>query len=238
VTGNVTAYSDLTVRVEVAYQYSVKALDARQNRSDASNTAQITVRDTTAPTAPANLVAQANVGTRVDLSWSPSTDNVAVTGYEVYRDGALLATVGNVTAYADMLVAALVPYQYTVRALDARANRSQPSNTATVTPPAVASFAALADARVEENRKNNNFGADTTLSATGDRKHMESYLRFQVAGIGTVKSAKLRLTTTTATADGPAVYPVPSTWLENTVTWSNKPLRGVTPAVRRPRHAW
>jgi len=43
----------------------------------------------------------------------------------------LLATVANVTTYADTGVSAETPYQYTVRALDAKQNRSAASNTAT-----------------------------------------------------------------------------------------------------------
>jgi hypothetical protein len=48
-------------------------------------------------------------GLRRSLAWSGSTDNVGVTGYEVYRNGTLLATLGNVTSYADTLVAPLIP---------------------------------------------------------------------------------------------------------------------------------
>ena len=42
--------------------------------------------DTTAPTSPANLVATVVSSSQIDLSWNASTDNVAVTGYRVYRD--------------------------------------------------------------------------------------------------------------------------------------------------------
>ena len=71
----------------------------------------------------------------MDLSWTASTDNVGVTNYEIYRNGQLLATVGNVTSYSDTSVAVETPYQYTVRAVDHRENHSDASNTATVTMP-------------------------------------------------------------------------------------------------------
>src|SRR5207249_1718138 len=48
--------------------------------------------DTEAPSAPAALTATATSATRVDLTWTPSTDNVAVTGYHVYRNNTLIAT--------------------------------------------------------------------------------------------------------------------------------------------------
>src|SRR6267378_6650959 len=46
--------------------------------------------DTTAPTAPTGLSVSAVTPTTLTLSWSAATDNVAVTGYNVYVNGALL----------------------------------------------------------------------------------------------------------------------------------------------------
>jgi chitodextrinase len=235
VVGNVTAYADTTVNAEVAYQYTVRALDVKQNRSDASNTATVTVPDTVAPTAPTNLAAQAVSGARVNLSWTASTDNVGVARYEVYRSGALLAVIGNVTTYADMLVSPLTSYEYTVVAVDAKQNRSVASNVANATTLApIATFSPVADAHVEEAKKNNNYGTATTLrTVKGAGKNVfESYLRFDVAGVpGTVKSATLRLSATTATPDGPGVHSAASLWTETTINWSNKPARGVAPVA-------
>ena len=55
--------------------------------------------DTTRPTVPTTLTATAVSASQINLSWTASTDNVAVTGYKVYRDGSLLATLGVVTTY-------------------------------------------------------------------------------------------------------------------------------------------
>ena len=44
-----------------------------------------------------------------------------------------------------------------------------------------------------------------------------------------MKSAKLRLSATTATPDGPGVHSAASLWTETAITWSNKPARGVAP---------
>ncbi|MGW0807340.1 carbohydrate-binding protein, partial [Nonomuraea sp. NPDC002799] len=41
--------------------------------------------DTTAPSVPGNLRSTGVTGTSVSLAWNASTDNVAVTGYEIYR---------------------------------------------------------------------------------------------------------------------------------------------------------
>src|SRR6185295_14690086 len=44
--------------------------------------------DTTPPTAPTGLTATFNTTTNaIDLSWTAATDNVAVTGYRIFRDG-------------------------------------------------------------------------------------------------------------------------------------------------------
>src|SRR5688572_17296983 len=50
--------------------------------------------DTQAPAAPQGLTAGATSATRVDLAWQPATDDVGVTGYRIYRDGAMVGTIG------------------------------------------------------------------------------------------------------------------------------------------------
>src|SRR3954465_7821831 len=49
------------------------------------------------PSVPGALSAIAISATEIDLAWAPSTDNVAVTGYVISRDGTPLARQGNVT---------------------------------------------------------------------------------------------------------------------------------------------
>src|SRR5213078_3431611 len=95
-----------------------RAFDAAGNLSDASNTATVTLLapDQEKPTAPGNLVASLN-GTGVDLTWDTSTDNVGVTGYQVYRDGALLDSIAPATSYSDTAVPA-GDHAYEVRAVD------------------------------------------------------------------------------------------------------------------------
>ena len=86
--------------------------------------------DHQAPTAPTNLDAEAIDGHRVDLSWTSATDNRGVTNYEIYRDGLLRATTGNVSSFSDTTVEPQTTYEYTVKALDAAGNRSVESNAA------------------------------------------------------------------------------------------------------------
>lgn len=98
-------------------------------------TTAATTVDTEAPSPPTNLTATPTSATQVDLSWSAATDNVGVTGYDLYRDGSLLATLGTGTTYSDTTVTASTTYTYEVKARDAAGNVSGPSNSATITTP-------------------------------------------------------------------------------------------------------
>ena len=89
-----------------------------------------------APSAPAGLNAVAASATQVNLSWTASTDNVGVTGYEITRNGTTLTTTsGTGTTYTDPTAAPNTFYTYSVRATDAAGNFSQPLDPATVTTP-------------------------------------------------------------------------------------------------------
>ncbi|WP_379135839.1 discoidin domain-containing protein [Paenibacillus sp. sgz500958] len=88
--------------------------------------------DTTAPSIPANLTATAASSSQINLSWSASTDNVGVTGYEIYRNGTLIGT-SITAAYSDTGLTASTAYSYTVKAKDAAGNLSGASNTAIAT---------------------------------------------------------------------------------------------------------
>src|SRR5262249_47766557 len=78
--------------------------------------AAVTTADTTPPTTPATLVANAVSPTQITLSWSASSDNVGVTGYNVYRNGALLISLGPVTSLQNTGLTASTTYSYTVQA--------------------------------------------------------------------------------------------------------------------------
>ncbi len=91
--------------------------------------------DTTAPTAPTGLTATAVSAGRIDLAWTGSTDNVGVTGYKIFRDGAQIAT-STSTSYSDRTALPSTTYTYTVQAYDAAGNTSPASDPAGATTPA------------------------------------------------------------------------------------------------------
>jgi endonuclease I len=88
--------------------------------------------DTQAPTAPTNLAVTTKTATSVSLSWSASTDNVAVNGYNVYMNNTLKTTVTALTATISGLTASTA-YSFYVKAKDAAGNASASSNTVSAT---------------------------------------------------------------------------------------------------------
>ncbi|WP_082994918.1 fibronectin type III domain-containing protein [Aquimarina megaterium] len=88
--------------------------------------------DTEAPTAPANLTASNTTDVSTSLNWDASTDNIGVTGYDVYQDGTVVATVATTTADITGLTAS-TSYDFSVKAKDAAGNESVASATITVT---------------------------------------------------------------------------------------------------------
>jgi chitodextrinase/ubiquinone biosynthesis protein Coq4 len=95
------------------------------------------VADGAPPSVPTAVTAVATTAFSVNVGWSPSTDNVGVTSYDVFRDGALIGTVdGSTTSLTDSSTLASTTYGYTVRARDGANNVSAPSAVASVTTPA------------------------------------------------------------------------------------------------------
>jgi hypothetical protein len=87
--------------------------------------------DTQAPTAPGSLAFTEPGAGQIKLTWTASTDNVGVTGYDVYANGQLRTSVaGNVLTYTDNQPAN-ISITYAVRAKDAAGNQSANSNTVT-----------------------------------------------------------------------------------------------------------
>ena len=131
-----TSYNVTGLTASTAYSFYVRAKDAAANVSPNSNTVNVTtlaaVADTTAPSTPANLAASGTTTTTTNLSWTASTDNIGVTGYDVYQNGVFKANVAT-TSYNVTGLTASTAYAFFVRAKDAAGNASTQSNTANVT---------------------------------------------------------------------------------------------------------
>ena len=124
-----------------AYQFQLVAFSGTLNAGAVfgglSNivaaTTTLSASDATPPSTPGGLSATAISPSQINLSWSASTDNVAVTGYRVYRGGTLLITLGNVTTYQNTGLSASTTYSYRVDAIDAAGNASGLSTPASAT---------------------------------------------------------------------------------------------------------
>src|SRR5690554_199044 len=85
--------------------------------------------DTEAPTAPTNLTASNPTDNSVYLNWTASTDNIAVTSYDVYVDGTNTFNTNN-TSFTATGLNASTEYCFTIKAKDAAGNQSDFSNQA------------------------------------------------------------------------------------------------------------
>lgn len=102
------------------------------NGNTATQNQTVIVADTIAPTAPTSLVASGTTSNSTNLSWTASSDNAAVTGYDVYNGATLLGTTSS-TSYAVSGLSASTTYTFSVKAKDAVGNISASSNIVNVT---------------------------------------------------------------------------------------------------------
>lgn len=115
---------------------SKKSSQNSSGQQSGGNNSPIPTTDTQAPTNPTNLlVSFDSVGHRNELTWNGSTDNNAVTGYKIIRDGGVIATV-TTTHYTDTLIGDGQTYGYAIKAVDAANNLSGPSNQVVIMLPA------------------------------------------------------------------------------------------------------
>lgn len=96
-------------------------------------TATTTPGDTEAPTAPTNLTVSNITQNSLTLTWTASTDNIAVLAYEVYQGTTLLNGNVSTTTYNVNGLTCNTAYGFSVKARDAAGNVSGASNTANAT---------------------------------------------------------------------------------------------------------
>jgi chitodextrinase len=114
------------------HQLTTKAYDAAGNVGTSAAVSVTVSNDSAAPTVPAGVSATSTGMTSTHVSWTAATDNVAVTGYHVWRGGVQIATVTG-TSYDNTGLTSGTTYSYTVSAFDAAGNESAQSAAAVVT---------------------------------------------------------------------------------------------------------
>ena len=141
-TTNSTTLTGLSANTQ--YQVYVRARDGAGNLSGNSQPVTFTTTgggggDTSPPTAPAGLAASGTTSTGTGLSWTASTDDVGVAGYDILRapgtSGGTFTQAGTstTTSFGDTGLTPSTAYRYQVRARDAAGNLSPVSNTAAIT---------------------------------------------------------------------------------------------------------
>jgi chitodextrinase len=236
------ARSDSTSWGFTNYTVTADRIDAQFVNSSGSFTDAFTLvsgetpgADISPPTAPTGLTATPHGSSRVDLSWTASTDDVGVDRYLIFRDGMHIASTTTIS-YSDIAVVPGTTYEYSVSAYDTAGNPSLPSEIVTVTLSQEAttlSFIPVADTYVRADSPTSNYGSATTIQV--DNSPMKHFLlKFNVSGIGarTVVGAKLRLAAVDDSSVGGLFYRVPDTsWGESTVTWNTAPAADRSPVA-------
>ena len=227
----VTSYSDTSVTAP-GYDYAVRALDAAGNLSDPSNTATATVPDAQKPTVARHPQRHARPArTRSTSPGRASSDNIGVTGYEIYRNDALIATTG----HGDVVRGQRRRGQHHLHLRGPRAGRRRqrlgPQQHRRRDHPGRLRHVHVRSggrrARVRPAATGTNYATSNLRVDGGSNPAVESLLRFTVTGApaGSVRSAKLRVYAYSGTVDGPAVFTTNPAWTETAVNWNNRPPR-------------
>ena len=120
-----TAYTLSGLACATSYTFAVDAVDAAGNRSSRPSIVAATsaCQTSQAPTAPTGLGSLGRTETSITFAWQASWDDVAVTGYRVYRDGVQLGSTTS-TSYLAGSLACGASYTFAVEAYDADGNHS------------------------------------------------------------------------------------------------------------------
>lgn len=122
-------FTDTNLTPGTTYKYRIRAFDAAGNESNKSLEVTVTtdpapITDLIPPSVPAGLAAVSAGLYAVELSWTASTDDVAVDYYEVRRNGSTIIASPTLVSYTDTGLDPDTAYSYEVRAVDTSGNTS------------------------------------------------------------------------------------------------------------------
>jgi subtilisin family serine protease/chitodextrinase len=125
-----TSYNVTGLTASTNYTLGVRAKDAAGNTSSQATTNVTTLDevDTQAPTTPTGLATNGTTQTSTNFSWNASSDNIGVTGYDVYINSSYEGTTTS-TSYSITGLSASTTYTLGVRAKDAEGNTSSQATT-------------------------------------------------------------------------------------------------------------
>lgn len=126
-------YTDNTGLIPgTTYYYKLKTVNENGSSDFSTVDSDQTFPDAIAPSVPSFLTLASKTYTNVAFTWTASTDNVGVTGYEILIDGVVTDTTAS-TSYMAMNLNPGTLYNFTVKAFDASHNKSAPSDALVVT---------------------------------------------------------------------------------------------------------
>jgi hypothetical protein len=171
----------------------------------------------------------------VSLSWTASSDNVGVTGYQVSRVSSNGTVATTWTTTSRTLTESGVPtgtWSYKVRAADAAGNLSPvATTTVTVPAPSIVTVTSVNDTVLSQTAPTTNYFQAAALGIKGGTTDAQAaLLRFTLpaAPAGTqITSVTLRMMTGSSSASKSAasfdVRLASDTWVASSVTWNTKP---------------
>jgi predicted esterase len=132
--GNGLAFTDDTAEPSTTYFYKLKTINVTTGASSPFSTTATatTASDAIAPSIPTDVALISKTFTNVAFSWTASTDNVGVTGYEILINNNPVGT-SSVTSYMATDLEPGTLYNFTVKAFDATGNKSVASDVLAVT---------------------------------------------------------------------------------------------------------
>ncbi len=131
-----TSYQDMGLTGSTTYSYFIESFDLGGNVSPPSLPISVTTRDVTPPTTPANVVATALSSQEIQVTWSPSTDDIGVGSYRIFRGTSPTAlsqvatTYGTSSSYNNWGLSPSTLYYCAVEAVDTSGNVSKMSKVA------------------------------------------------------------------------------------------------------------
>jgi chitodextrinase len=126
-----TASTSITLEglsTSTAYTFNIVAKDLVNNKSAKSaSVSATTLSDTETPTVPMNAAVSNETDSSFKISWEASSDNVGVTGYDVYLDNTFQANISDLS-YTFTGLSTSTSYTASVLSIDAANNKSARSN--------------------------------------------------------------------------------------------------------------